>query len=212
MKTTKKTEHITVEKLVQDLKSFGKKYWHYDVACWAPDDSCLCVVGKRLDQNGDLCIELDEMYDDGGRFTVDDLLTALSGYEPDTKVYLAGCGLYLNFDVNPDGSIFEEADDDDIIGCHATVFGRYKEEHHGFLTEAEKRAIAAKAAREQHENHILGIVLMVMAVLLAAWLIYNGYALIAHAHAGESIWMNVVWIVVSAVLIGIDVMTLVSKD
>ena len=53
---------------------------------------------------------------------------------------------------------------------------------------------------------------MVMAVLLAAWLIYNGYALIAHAHAGESIWMNVVWIVVSAVLIGIDVMTLVSKD
>ena len=203
---------VTVGQVLTELKKYEKKYSSFDVVCWTPDDSTLCVVSAGLDKDGDLRIELDEMGDEGGVFSVHDLLAAIKEYAPETKVYLAGCGMYLNFEPNHDGSIFSDAsEEDETVGFHATIFGKYKEERKAFLTEAEKRDQAEKARTQKRESHLYSILLVIMMIALVGWLIYNVYALIAGT--GESVWENVMWIVICIVLIVIDVMTLrSSKD
>lgn len=196
---------VTIGKLVQELKPFDKKYSTYDVACWTPDDSTLCVVGAGLDKDGDLRIELDEMGDEGGGFSVSDLLAAIKEYDKETKVYMAGCGMYLNFEPNHDGSIFSDAsEEDEVVGCHAVAFGKYKEEKQ--VSEVEKRGMADSATKQVSEQNILTIALAVMIVAIASWLIYNVYALIVQT--GDSIWENIMWIVICVVLLAIDILTL----
>lgn len=66
-----------------------------------------------------------------------ELIDELEGYDKNTKVYLAGCGLYLSFE--QEGGIFcEPSDDDGIVGGYATVFGHYEVEPQGGRTEALK--------------------------------------------------------------------------
>lgn len=60
-----------------------------------------------------------------GFWTIEEVISSLECKGKDAQVYLAGEGLYLAIDSR--GGIFTEADDDDVVGCHVTVFGEYEE-------------------------------------------------------------------------------------
>ena len=129
METTAKNAFVTAGKLVKELKGYQKKYSDYNVVFWIPDGHTLSIVGSSPDKDGDLRLEIEEMddFDVSGYYDVDILLSILAGYDKDTRVYLAGHGLYFRFDVNPDGSIFCDAsEEDELVGCYASAFGEYK--------------------------------------------------------------------------------------
>ena len=135
------------------------------------------------------------------------LLADLASYDRNARVYLESCGYYLNFEA--EGGIFTESDDDEIVGCYAEAFGEYEEDdygHGGWLTEAEKREIAAQERKRKREDRHLGVALVILDVLVACWLAYNVYALISHTR--EHVAGNIMWIVVCAVLLVVGVLTL----
>ena len=135
MKTDETIKFVTVGKLLQELEGYDEESREYSVAVWIPDDdeSYFCVVSMALDDDGDLCIDLEDMSWSEGYFNVQELIDELEGYDKNTKVYLAGCGLYLSFE--QEGGIFcEPSDDDGIVGGYATVFGHYEVEPQGGRT------------------------------------------------------------------------------
>ena len=207
MKTKANIKLITVGRLVKELSKFEKKCADYDVACWAPDYLTCCVTGHRLDEDGDLCIHLEQREEDGGYCTVEMLLADLASYDRNARVYMESCGYYLNFKL--DGGIFSANDDDEIVGCYADAFGGYEEDDEEFgvwLTKAEKLENAEHERKRKLENRRFGIALVMLDVLVGCGLAYNVYALIRHT--GGHIAENSMWIVVCAVLLLIGALTL----
>lgn len=206
MRTAEKITLITAEELVKELKSLEKECLTYDVACWVPNSDTLCVTGTRLDKDGNIRIDLEEWQEDGGYYTADMLLSEIGRYEKGAKVYLAGCGLYLSIDVNKDGSVFSESDDE-MVGCYASVFGKYQmEKPRGFRTETEERKLAEEAKKQRRENRIMSLVLILIALGGIFLLIYNTYALLTHT--AKPLWECILWIVASIVIIGVAGLTL----
>ena len=196
MKGTEKNSFVNVGRLVGELQEYEEKYWHYNVVCWVQDEEdsrALGIVGKGLDEDGDLRIELEEMEDEEGFYSVSDTLDALKEYDRDVKVYLAGCGLYLNID--REGGIFAEADEDDEnVGFYASAFGQYPEKRRSvWRTEAEERELAEKARKEKRESRAEAIVLAILTVGVAVLLVYKIYCLVART--GGPVWENILWIV-----------------
>ena len=116
----------TAGELLKDLKRYEKKHWDLSVTAWTDDDRTFGVVGTWKDEDGDFQIvveEIDELLE--GIWTVADVISSMEDIGKETRVYLAGDGLYLAIDSN--GGIFTEADDDDVVGCYVTVFGKYEE-------------------------------------------------------------------------------------
>ena len=212
MKTTENIELITVGALVKELKKYVKRRAEYDVLCWTPDDSTLCVVGTGLDEDGDVCIWLEDIEWSECYYDVQQLYDELDEYDKGLKVYLAGCGLYLNCDRNGDGSVFCDPDDEEeTLGCYASVFGEYEEEYDDpqteeELSEEEKRAIK-KARREKIEGIVVGVLFLLMIPLMAYGLYYDIAALVKHT---MPIGQCIIGIIVLAVLLFIFVGTLLS--
>lgn len=129
----KKTENIkltTVGQLFDELKKYEEEHWDLNVVAWAQDDLMFGVVGIGKDKDGDLRIEVEEVDDVlEGIWSVADVIDSLENSGKDTRVYLAGHGLY--FAIDDEGSIFTESDDDDVVGCYATVFGEYEDDPRG---------------------------------------------------------------------------------
>ena len=130
MRTKGNIKLVTVGGLIKELSKFEQKCADYDVACWAPDYLTCCVTGHRLDENGDVCIHLEQREEDGGYCTVSALLADLASYDKNARVYMESCGYYLNIEV--DGGIFTGSDEDEIVGCYAEAFGEYEEDDYGF--------------------------------------------------------------------------------
>lgn len=177
----KKNSFVNVGRLVGELQEYEEKYWHYNVVCWVKDDEdyrALGIVGKGLDEDGNLRIELEEMEDEEGFYSVADTLDALKEYDKAVKVYLAGCGLFLSID--SDGSIFAEADEDDEnVGFYASVFGHYQVKRRSvWRTEAEERELAEMARKEKRESRAETIALAILAVGATVLLVYKIYCLI----------------------------------
>lgn len=214
MKGTEKNSSVNVGRLIGELEEYEEKYWHYNVVCSVQDDEdyrALGIVGKGLDEDGDLRIEMEEMEDEEGFYSVSDTLDALKEYDRDVKVYLAGCGLYLSID--SDGSIFAEADEDDEnVGFYAGVFGRYQEKRRSvWRTEAEERELAEKERQEKRKSRAETIVLAILTVGAAVLLVYKVYGLVART--GGPLWENILWIVGSIVCLIVGEGTLYySKD
>ena len=180
MKGTEKNSFVNVGRLIGELQEYEEKYWHYNVVCWVQDEEdfrALGIVGKGLDEDGDLRIELEEMEDEEGFYSVSDTLDALKEYDRDVKVYLAGCGLYLNID--REGGIFAEADEDDeYVGFYASAFGQYPEKRRSvWRTEAEERELAEKARKEKRKSRAESIVLAILVVGIAVLFVHKIYCL-----------------------------------
>ena len=193
----KPTEHIkltTAGELLGELKKYKKNHWDDCVVAWLKDDDrTFGVVGTWKDKDGDFQIvveEIDEILE--GIWTVADVISSLEDISMETRVYLAGDGLYLAIDSNG-SSIFTEADDDDAVGCWVTVIGEY--EHEPQPESNKKREIHAEA-----------IALLLILVAAVCWFGYNIYAMIAGV--GGPLWEKILGIVVCCIVIVVSGCTL----
>ena len=167
MKTTENIKLTTAGELLGELKKYKKNHWDDCVVAWLKDDEVTFgVVGMGNDKDGDLRIIV-EVVDDvlEGFWTVEEVISSLECKGKDARVYLAGEGLYLAIDSR--GCIFTEADDDDVVGCHVTVYGEYE--------EMPQKAPAPGKAKGNRGETIALIAIMVGSALLV---LYNAYTLI----------------------------------
>lgn len=145
----KKTEKmITVRGLIRELSKVSKGCEDYDMVLWTSGDNVFCVTETYFDENGEVCIWVEEECDDGGYYTVDMLKDELEDYDESDLVYLAGDGRYMTFEQY--GDIFTEDHDSEIVGAYVEVFGHYVEEDDevGGLT-IEDRIELAKVGGKQ---------------------------------------------------------------
>ena len=201
MKTTENLELTTAGKLLSELKKYKKKHWDYSVVAWLDDDHTLGVVGQGKDRDGDLRIEVEEVEEElEGIWTVDDVIESLEHCDKDTRVYLAGHGYYFAIDSN--GSAFTESDDDDVIGCYATICGEYDEVPPCVFTEKEIRQRARRAIWRERKKSWKGIlevfILLLSIPLMIYGLYYNIAALVKHT---QPVWQSVLWIPFLALLL-----------
>jgi len=183
----------TAGNLLKDMRRYEKKRWDLSVVAWTDDDRTFGVVGVGKDKDGDFQIvveEIDEVLE--GIWTVADVISSLEDISKETRVYLAGDGLYLAIDSNG-SSIFTEADDDDAVGCWVTVIGEY--EHEPQPESNKKREIHAEA-----------IALLLILVAAVCWFGYNLYAMIAGV--GGPLWEKILGIVVCCIVIVVSGCTL----
>lgn len=121
-------ELMTIGQLIEDLAEFEEEYSDWDVVCWTPDGEPCYINEAEPDEDGDLCLSLDEDGDE--TYDVASLIEVLGEYGDDTPVYVAARGLYLNIEEKPDSTVFEEDCDEvsdiDIVACRSSVFGEYE--------------------------------------------------------------------------------------
>lgn len=126
MKTDK--DLIIVGQLIEDLAEFEEECSDWDVVCWTPDGEPCYINEAELDEDGDLCLSLDEDGDD--TYDVESLIEVLGEYDENTLVYVVARGLYLNIEAKPDSTVFEEDCDEvsdiDIVACRGSVIGEYE--------------------------------------------------------------------------------------
>ena len=121
---------MTVGQLAEDLAEFEEEYSDWDVVCWTPDGKPCYINEAEPDEDGDLCLSLNE--DGYGTYDVATLIEVLGEYDDNTLVYVAARGLYLNIEEKADSTVFEEDCDEessiDIVACRGSVFGEYEDE------------------------------------------------------------------------------------
>ena len=196
MKTTENINLTTAGKLLGGLKKYKKNHWDDCVVAWLKDDELTFgVVGMGNDKDGDLRIIV-EVVDDvlEGFWTVEEVISSLECKGKDARVYLAGEGLYLAIDSNG-SSIFTEADDDDVVGCHVTIFGEYE--------EMPQKAPALGKAKENRGEIIALIAIIAGSALLV---FYNAYTLITGT--GGPVWESVLYIVGASIAAAVCGLTL----
>lgn len=201
MKTTENIKLTTAGKLLGGLKKYEKKHWDLSVIAWTDDDRTFGVVGTWKDEDGDFQIvveEIDEILE--GIWTVADVISSLEDIGKETKVYLAGDGLYLAIDSN--GGIFTKADYDDAVGCWVTVFGEYEEEPPCVFKEKERRQRERRAIWKERTKTWKGIaegLTFLLCIPLTAYgLYYNIAALVKHS---QPAWECVLYIIFLGLLL-----------
>ena len=207
MKTTENIKLTTVGKLLKDLRRYEKKRWDLSVVAWTDDDRTFGVVGTWKDEDGDFQIvveEIDEILE--GIWTVADVISSLEDIGKDTRVYLAGHGLY--FAIDSKGGIFTEGDDD-VVGCYATVIGEYEEEPPCVFTEKERRRRERRAIWKERTKTWKGVaegVTFLLCIPLTAYgLYYNFTAIVKHS---RPLWESILWIPILVILLGVCIYNL----
>jgi len=143
--------------------------------------------------------EIDEILE--GIWTVADVISSLEDIGKETRVYLAGDGLYLAID-SKGLSIFTEADDDDAVGCWVTVFGEYEEKPQGGQAGKESdrpswKEVWKKKTRKW-EGVLEGVTFLLCIPLTAYGLYYNIAALVKHS---GPVWESLLWIIFLGLLL-----------
>ena len=203
MKTTENIKPTTAGILLGELKKYKKNHWDDCVVAWLKDDDrTFGVVGTWKDEDGDFQIvveEIDEILE--GIWTVADVISSLEYISRETRVYLAGDGLYLAIDSNG-SSIFTEADDDDAVGCWVTVIGEYEEEPQGGQTGKESDHSSWKEVWKgkfrNWEGILKGVTFLLCIPLTAYGLYYNIAALVKHS---SPVWESILWIIFLGLLL-----------
>lgn len=200
MKTTENIKLTTAGKLLGGLKKYEKKHWDLSVIAWTDDDRTFGVVGTWKDEDGDFQIvveEIDEILE--GIWSVSDVIDSLESCGKDTRVYLAGHGLY--FAIDSKGGVFTEGDDD-VVGCYATVIGEYEEEPPCVFTEKERRQRERRAIWKERTKTWKGIaegLTFLLCIPLTAYgLYYNIAALVKHS---QPAWECVLYIIFLGLLL-----------
>lgn len=204
MKTTENIDLTTVGQMLGELKKYEKEYWDLSVVAWVQDDHTLGVVGMGKDEDGDLRIEVEEVDDVlEGIWTVSDIIDSLERSGKDTRVYLAGHGLY--FAIDSEGGVFTESDDDDVVGCDANVVGEYEEDPQEVRTKE-----SAWKARTKDSKGILEYATFLLCILLTVYgLYYNIAALVKHS---RPVWESILWIPFLALLLWVCIDNLFFPD
>ena len=203
----------TAGKLLKDLRRYEKKHWDLSVIAWTDDDRTFGVVGTWKDEDGDFQIvveEIDEVVEEG-IWTVADVISSMEDIGMETRVYLAGDGLYLAIDSN--GGIFTKADYDDAVGCWVTVFGEYEVVEEPAPTEQEKERARKEARRKEHwkgvKGILIGTIFLLCIPLIGYGLYYNIAALVKHS---LPVWQGILWIALLLFLLCICIKNLISPE
>lgn len=191
----KRTELITVEKLIKELKRFEKTHADANVTCRLPDDTLCYAVNVRMDKDGDVCIRFEEDEEDSGCYEMEMLLSELERYDSGAKVYLEACGLYMTFIVPSNGKFFDYDGGEDCICCDGKTIGEYEEQEYcsGWHTPAERRMLAEMARKEKRQGQIEYGVLLALTILIVCGFFYNVWA--AVTLSGDALWKNILWAV-----------------
>ena len=194
--TTEDTELLTVSQLLEELAEFEEDYYDYDVVCWTPDREPCFPTCVELDGDGDLCISLKE--DDGENYSVGMLLEELDKYDPDTRVYVAARGLFLNIEVKNDNTIFyedlDEESDIEVVACDGIIFSKYEDESSDDEDDDNQECEEESNLEEKAENNnsaTMKIVLALALLLCAYGAYYNISAIISNSN-NEGIYVNVI--------------------
>lgn len=192
----------TAGELLGELEKYKKNHWDDCVVAWLKgDERSFGVVGMGNDKDGDLRIIVEEVDDVlEGFWTVEEVISSLECKGKDARVYLAGEGLYLAIDSR--GGIFTEANDDDVVGCHVTVFGEYEEEPQGGQDEKEVHRPSWKEVWKEKfrswEGILEGVTFLLCIPLTAYGLYYNIAALVKHS---SPVWESIFWIIFLGLLL-----------
>lgn len=179
---------LTVGQLLEKLAELEEENMDWDVVCNAPGDVSCYVINLDLDEDGDLCIDLeDSEYDRSDGYTVDMLLDELKKYKKNTRVYLAGLGMYLTWE---EGLSYD--DEYEEVGFDGIAIGQYREQNNssGWQAEAEKQKLAEEQSLERFKCNFQRLVLFVMMLLLVYGSVYNVRAIITHSGV---MWLNIMW-------------------
>ena len=194
MKKIEAKKLVTVGELLKGLKKYEKRRSDYVVNINIPDGSTLNIVSTILDEDGDLCIDVDE-YPDEGYYDVGMLIDELEGFPKDTRVYMMGCGLYLAFNIDPKvGLLWTDNNEDETVETDAYAFAAYKSKSSGGHTEAEKRE-EKKARKMSVTERRETIALAILTATAFIGICYNIYALAVHS-TRHAVWENILWIIV----------------
>ena len=207
MKTTENNKLTHAGKLLRELKKYEEDLWDNCVVAWTQDDLMFGVVGIGKDEDGDLRIEVEEVEEElEGIWTVSDVIDSLEGIGRDTRVYLAGHGLY--FAIDSKGGAFTEGDDD-VIGCYVAVIGEYEEEPPCVFTEKERRRRERRAIWKERTKSWKGIAegltFLLCIPLMTYGLYYNIAAIVKHS---RPLWESILWIPFLAILLGVSIYSL----
>ena len=201
MMTTENIKLTTAGKLLRELKKYEEELWDNCVVAWTQDDMMFGVVGIGKDEDGDLRIEVEEVEEElEGIWSVSDVIDSLESCGKDTRVYLAGHGLY--FTIDSKGGVFTEGDHDDVVGCYATVIGEYEEEPPCVFTEKGRRRRDRRAAWKERTKTWKGIaegVTFLLCIPLTAYgLYYNIAAIVKHS---QPFWESALYIIILGLLL-----------
>lgn len=212
MKTTENIKLTTAGKLLRELKKYEEDLWDNCVVAWTQDDMMFGVVGIGKDEDGDLRIEVEEVEEElEGIWSVSDVIDSLESCGKDTRVYLAGHGLYYAIDSK--GGVFTEGDDKDVVGCYTTVIGEYEEEPPCVFTEKERRRRERRAIWKERTKTWKGIaegVTFLLCIPLTAYgLYYNITAIVKHS---RPLWESILWIPILVILLGVCIYSLFFQE
>lgn len=194
-----KADLITVGKMVEELAMYEESSDLYFV-CWTPDHLPCYPTIVELDEDGDLCICLDE--DKGENYDVGMMLAELEKYDDDVKVYVAARGLYMNID-SKNEVFFEDNDeysDHDVIACNGKIFGKYKYNDPDDVTITSASKTKKQKESSSISNKVVGAII---AIAVAAGLGYAFYDVICQAQdADVSVW-TIVLVVIGTLLVAL---------
>lgn len=160
-------ELMTVDQLVEDLAEFEEEYSDWSVVCWTPSGEPCYINDAEPDEEGDLCLSLDEDGDEV--YDVASLIEVLGEYGDDTPVYVAARGLYLNIEAKADSTIFKEDHDEEsdieVVACRTSVIDKCDEED----TNDDLDEESASDDDESEKNSPLLKVALLVAIALSAY-------------------------------------------
>lgn len=194
-------ELTTIGQLVEYLTEIENECMDWDVVCIAPDGTSCHITSLELDEDGILCIGVDDYeYDIDDCYSVDILLNELQTYNEQTRVYIAGHNQYLKW---ADGPLYEDENEEVGFDCIALEPDKAQECLSEQLTEVERSGLAWK----QFVQNIQRIVLFVITLLLVYGSVYNVRALLTHSGTA---WQNIMWSFTCIFLTIICLLTLYS--
>ena len=208
--TTEDTELLTVSQLLEELAEFEEDYYDYDVVCWTPDREPCFPTCVELDGDGDLCISLKE--DDGENYSVGMLLEELDKYDPDTRVYVAARGLFLNIEVKNDNTIFyedlDEESDIEVVACDGIIFSKYEDESSDDEEDDDNQECEEESNLEEkaeNNNSATMKIVLALALLLCAYGAYYNISAIISNSNNEGIYVNVISVFLCLLLLVIGI-------
>ena len=194
-------ELTTIGQLVEYLTEIENECMDWDVVCIAPDGTSCHITSLELDEDGILCIGVDDyVYDMDDCYSVDILLNELQTYNEQTRVYIAGHNQYMKW---VDGPLYEDENEEVGFDCIAFEPDKAQECLSEQLTEVERSGLAWK----QFVQNIQRIVLFVITLLLVYGSVYNVRALLTHSGTA---WQNIMWSFICIFLTIIGSLTLYS--
>lgn len=184
--------HITVDKLYRTLTNCHRRK---ELIIADADDYHFSLTSYDVDPDGNLRFYFEDCGDESG-YTVEEFLHLLKNHKKEAGVYIACCGVYLDFVDEGGKLLFDEHDEEDIIEFEVTKCGEYDP------TCGRKPIPIIRKKR----THMAESVVMVFIIFFAlGWMGFNIYEIV---YGTDHLWENILFILASVFIAGVNILTL----